>query len=86
MLKTKVRIFDTVDIREGENDRGPWTMIGQQAQLDGGDKSPSLPFEIRLSKASDAYPAGLYEGILVPRPGKFRNSLDWVFKDFVKAS
>jgi len=85
MLKVRVKIFGTVDERSGVNDSGkPWEIIEQQAQIDGGNDSPSLPFGIRLKKIDEMHEPGMYAGILSPRSGRFRNSVEWNFQSFQK--
>jgi len=83
MLKVKVKIFGTIDERSGVNDSGkPWEIIEQQAQIDGGNDAPSLPFGIRLKTTRDGHEPGFYIGLLSPRAGRFRNSIEWNFQDF----
>ena len=82
MLKVKVKIYNGVTERNGENDRGPWSMREQSAQIDGGVETPSQPFNIRLDKDQVPYAAGNYLAELKPQQGRFRGSLDWVFTRF----
>ena len=82
MLKVKVKIYNEVTERSGENDKGPWSIREQSAQIDGGTSMPSQPFSIRLDKNQVPYAAGDYNAELKPQQGRFRGSLDWIFTRF----
>ena len=87
MLKVKVRIFDNVEKREGVHEtRGPWTMVEQLAQIEGGESLPSYPYAIRLKDESEKYEPGFYIVELHPRQGRFRNTLEWQFDNYKKAA
>jgi len=87
MLKVKVKIFGTVDERSGVSDNGkPWEIIEQQAQIEGGNDAPSLPFGVRLKSTNEMFEPGVYIGELIPKAGRFRNSIEWSFQKFNKAA
>ena len=87
MLQVNVKIFDSIDHQEGISKQTgkPYSFDKQQAQIEGGDKAPSLPFGIFLNEGQQPYQPGIYKAILAPKPGSFRNSVDWDFVEFIKA-
>jgi len=84
-IKAKVKIYDAVTERSGKNDKGPWSMREQSAEVDCGHSQPSQPFNIRLQDSQVPYKSGLYSATLRPQQGKFRGSLEWVFTMFEPA-
>lgn len=83
MPKVRLKIFNQVEERSGVHpERGPWEIREQLAQVDGGANLPSYPFAIRLDAKQNPYIGGLYTAELTPQQGRFRNTVEWVMKDF----